>query len=158
LNNTQFSNDPSEVTGLKLGQTAVQSNVHAAAAEINVPDPNMTTDQVSEDGTQYVNQLPTSNTIVDLTTYDGMSTLTRTIRLFADEGPNRGSDSTTALPPATVVPATINPLASIYMQPAPTTGAPINIAKIAGIPVSPSAATASPVSTAIAKLASTLVK
>lgn len=139
LANTQFNNDPAEVTGLKLGQTSVDPNVHASPQEINVPDPSSTTDTLNQGDVDYLNKLPPSdNTIIDLTQYDGLSALVRTIRLFADEGPNRGGgdDVPTGIlqpaPPPVAVVAPLPPAVTVYAPNPKVSGIPVNVVRQVG--------------------------
>lgn len=137
LNNTQFSNDPAEVTGLRLSSAVSNPNVHATSQEVNVPNPDATSSTVSQSDVQYLNQLPpTASSVIDLTTFDGMSALVRTIRIFADEGPHRGggdADTQTVIqPPA--------PADKIVVQPPPPGPVPSPtrvVGTVSGIRVAP---------------------
>ena len=135
LNNKGLATDRASVTGLQLGSAGgTGANVHSAPQEINVPDPSVSNDQVTQGDVQYLNQLPpTNNSLVDLTTYDGLSELTRTIRIFADEGPNRGGADTTA--GGVVQPAP--PPEKVYVPPPPPATIYVPPSRIAGIPVAP---------------------
>jgi hypothetical protein len=145
LNNTQFASDPSEITGLKLGQTAVQPNVHATAGEINVPTVNISS-QISQGDVQFLSGIPaTEDDVIDLTTFDGLSKLTRTIRLFADEGPNRGGGDASStvlvpsLPPEAIREDPPKEPLTIFSPP-PTfagTAGSVAIGTIAGLKISP---------------------
>lgn len=135
LNNKGLATDRSSITGLRLGHAGgTGGNVHATPQEINVPDPNVTNDTVTQGDVQYLNQLPASqNGIIDLTTYDGLSDLTRTIRLFADEGPNRGGGDTTAQGVTQPAP----PPQFVYVPPPPPATVFVPPSRVAGIPVAP---------------------
>jgi hypothetical protein len=130
-----YSTNPSVgAGGLRLGSTAGNQNVHATPQEINVPDPSVTNDTVTQGDVQYLNQLPpTQNGVIDLTTYGGLSDLVRTIRLFADEGPNRGGGDTIAQ--GVYKPA---PLAErVYVPPPPPSTVYVPPSRVSGIPVAP---------------------
>lgn len=134
LNNTKFSNDPSEITGLKMGKSGGNPNVHATPQEINVPDPNKPTDTIAQGDIQYLNELPaTADSVIDLTTFDGLSKLTRTIRLFADEGPHRGGGDD--IESGIFQPAP-HPSA-IYVPPPPPATIYVPPSRVSGIAVSP---------------------
>jgi hypothetical protein len=136
LHNGGLLTDRASITGLKLGHSGGNPNVHATPQEINVPDPSVTNDEVTQGDVQFLNQLPaTADSVIDLTTYSGLSDLTRTIRLFADEGPNRGGGDTVAQGVSQPAP----PRAEVYIPPPPPHSVFVPPSKVSGIPVAPPA-------------------
>jgi hypothetical protein len=67
---------------------------NASPSEISIPDPSVTGTQMAT-GLQYINQLGNvgGDTVIDLTTYDGLSTLMRVIRILSDFGPGKQTPS-----------------------------------------------------------------
>jgi hypothetical protein len=85
LNGTAYSTPQT----LSAGTTA-----NAAPTELEVPvDPNNSSDPLyAETDVQFINNIPQiDNRHIDLTTFEGISTLIRTIRVYSDLRPNRGA-------------------------------------------------------------------
>lgn len=72
----------------------VVTNVRAAAQELTVPDIGQISTVVAQGDVQYIGSVPSADdSRVDLMTFEGLSKLIRTVRLFADAGPGRGGGS-----------------------------------------------------------------
>jgi hypothetical protein len=125
-----FSTNP---TGLRLGILSQPADPHAVSQELSVPDLSVSDSQAAQGDVQYMNQIPlTENSVIDLTRFDGISSLVRTIRLFADQGANLSSPQNmgTVIPPSRASGSFIPPPAvgrSVF-------GAP---SRVSGVPVSP---------------------
>lgn len=127
----------------QFGKSNPTPDVLAQSTAVNVPDLASTTDQGSQGDLQFLNKMSSPDSaIVDLTTFDGISTLVRTIRIFSAEGPNRaGGDATlqgvykappnaeTPAPPEyNIIPPPIPSFNAVYVPPPP-------VGRIVGISV-----------------------
>jgi hypothetical protein len=80
---------------LLLGQQGlgVRTNLDPAGdarpEEISIPDPDAVTDESANDRIQFLTELGDMSETVDLTTFEGISKLMRTIRIYSDFGPDR---------------------------------------------------------------------
>lgn len=123
----------------------------AQPTPVNVPDLSTTTDQGVQGDIQFLSKLSSPDSaLVDLTTFDGISTLVRTIRIFTAEGPNRGGGDavdqgvykappfaeTVAPPEYNVIPAPVPSFKAVYVPPPPPA-----VGRISGVTVGPPPAT-----------------
>lgn len=89
-------------------------------SELFVPDPDKVTDQNADDKFQFISRLGNmDDSVVDLTTFDGISKLIRVIRIYSDFGPDKiKSDHTD--PPAPPAPPPPPPPPPAPPTPPPT--------------------------------------
>jgi hypothetical protein len=115
-----------------LGMKELGTNVRLAQAlknttskpnEIDVIDPD-NPNKDAESGVQFISQLgKLDDSVVDLTTFDGISKLMRTIRIMSDFGPDRVQPTTSATLPIFLANPTITPTTPTT-PPTPTTRPP----------------------------------
>lgn len=95
LSDSGYGNS-ADIRGLNLNSSIRQTSQgpQTGPQEIDVPsnfDAPIGQQSGKSSGVQFVDDGdPISSTVIDLTTYVGISDLVRTIRLFSDNGPNRG--------------------------------------------------------------------
>lgn len=136
-----------DTKGLKLNSPVRQTSqgAHSGPEEIDVPssfDAPIGQQSEIDQSVQFVDdKSPVSNTAVDLTTFIGISDLVRVIRLFSDNGPNRGG-IVSPVPQSIDVAANDKRIAnaSIAFNESPPAQQVVVHATIAGIPVSLNAA------------------
>lgn len=147
LASSGFSAQMVDIMHLGGGAGSPTPDLLAQSTPVNVPDLSTTTDQGSQADIQFLSKLSSPDSaIVDLTTFDGISTLVRTIRIFTAEGPNRGGGDAveqgvykappfaeTAAPREyNIIPPPIPSYNAVYIPPPP-------VSHIAGVSVAPPA-------------------
>lgn len=91
--------------------------------EIAVEDPNEANDSQAEGNLQFVNQLgDLRDSVIDLTTYDGLAKLMRTIRVLSDFGPDRIKPKPTNTGGGGSVPPIVRPVITAIQQVINATG------------------------------------
>jgi hypothetical protein len=99
-NMSQLASSPG--TDLKVGTDigGKNINVNAKPSELAIPDPDKQTDTTAEDPFQFIAKLgKMDDSVVDLTTFDGISKLIRVIRIYSDFGPDKVKAVTVTTPP-----------------------------------------------------------
>lgn len=147
LANSGFNAQLVDIMHLGGGAGSPTPDLLAQSTPVNVPDLSTTTDQGAQADIQFLSTLSSPDAaVVDLTTFDGISTLVRTIRIFTAEGPNRGGGDAvdqgvykappfaeTAPPPEyNIIPPPIPSFKAVFVPPPPPA-----VGKIAGIAVAP---------------------
>ena len=100
-NMSQLASNPgtSLNTNIKL-ETDNTSTVNAKPAELAVPDSDLSNDATADDAFQFISRLgKMDDSVVDLTTFDGISKLLRVVRIYSDFGPNKIKSVSVDQPP-----------------------------------------------------------
>jgi len=115
-NMSQLATKPG--TSLTLGTNVGTPGARSQPSELAVPDPDKQTDQTAEDPYQFIARLgKMDDSIVDLTTFDGISKLVRVIRIYSDFGPDRVKSTHIDSPPPPAPPAPRPPSATEILPP-----------------------------------------